>query len=447
MAEAGKRFKIVYRGNLLPGFTFGSAKAKLMELFSLSQEKADFILKSKQVILKKNVDETTAKKFGVALKQAGLDVTLTIHQPDTSPIESITEGISGQKVNNIPDKKIDASLNDKEISPHHDNGVLPFEFYGSGSEYFRIWIVNIILSIITLGIYSAWAKVRRKQYFYANTHLQDAGFEYLADPFKILKGRVVIAIVAIGYSIISNVVPIAGTILSLLFLLILPWIVIRSLSFNNRNSAYRNIRFGFKGRVMDAVKVYIFWPLLAVLTLGILFPYSYFRQKQFIIKNSTYGNENFTFDAAAKDYYRLYFNSLLPVLLGILLIAGVGFLFAPLTPFFMIIFYFYLFAFFSVKTTNLQLSSTRLISHHLEASLGVWSYLAIIISNSIGIALTLGLFQPWAKIRTLRYKLEHMSFHVSGVSGDLNSFIASEQGQVSAMGDEFSDFFDMDFGL
>ena len=198
---------------------------------------------------------------------------------------------------------------------------------------------------------------------------------------------------------------------------------------------------------MDAVKVYIFWPLLAVLTLGILFPYSYFRQKQFIIENSTYGNENFTFDATAKDYYRLYFNSLLPVLLGILLIAGVGFLFAPLTPFFMVIFYFYLFAFFSVKTTNLQLSSTGLISHHLEASLGVWSYLAIIISNSIGIALTLGLFQPWAKIRTLRYKLEHMSFHVSGVSGGLNSFIASEQGQVSAMGDEFSDFFDMDFGL
>ena len=37
---------------------------------------------------------------------------------------------------------------------------LPLEFRGNGYEYFRIWIVNILLTIMTLGIYSAWAKVR-----------------------------------------------------------------------------------------------------------------------------------------------------------------------------------------------------------------------------------------------------------------------------------------------
>lgn len=38
-------------------------------------------------------------------------------------------------------------------------------FSATGSEYFRIWIVNLLLSIVTLGIYSAWAKVRRNRYF------------------------------------------------------------------------------------------------------------------------------------------------------------------------------------------------------------------------------------------------------------------------------------------
>ena len=38
------------------------------------------------------------------------------------------------------------------------------EFSGSAREYFGIWIVNLILTIITLGIYSAWAKVRRQIY-------------------------------------------------------------------------------------------------------------------------------------------------------------------------------------------------------------------------------------------------------------------------------------------
>jgi hypothetical protein len=45
----------------------------------------------------------------------------------------------------------------------------PFEFRGEAREYFRIWIVNLALGIVTLGVYSAWAKVRSERYFYGNT--------------------------------------------------------------------------------------------------------------------------------------------------------------------------------------------------------------------------------------------------------------------------------------
>ncbi|RYZ95608.1 MAG: DUF898 family protein, partial [Proteobacteria bacterium] len=31
------------------------------------------------------------------------------------------------------------------------------EFRGQAGEFFRIWIVNTLLTILTLGIYSAWA--------------------------------------------------------------------------------------------------------------------------------------------------------------------------------------------------------------------------------------------------------------------------------------------------
>jgi len=37
----------------------------------------------------------------------------------------------------------------------------PVEFTAGAGEYFRIWIVNLALTIVTLGVYSAWAKVRR----------------------------------------------------------------------------------------------------------------------------------------------------------------------------------------------------------------------------------------------------------------------------------------------
>ncbi len=62
----------------------------------------------------------------------------------------------------------------------------PLHFSGSGGEYFRLWIVNVCLSIVTFGIYSAWAKVRRNQYFYRHTRLAGAGFDYHGDPKAIL---------------------------------------------------------------------------------------------------------------------------------------------------------------------------------------------------------------------------------------------------------------------
>ena len=42
-------------------------------------------------------------------------------------------------------------------------------FAGRAREYFGIWITNLTLSLITVGIYSAWAKVRRLTYFHNMT--------------------------------------------------------------------------------------------------------------------------------------------------------------------------------------------------------------------------------------------------------------------------------------
>ncbi len=56
-------------------------------------------------------------------------------------------------------------LTDDELREWKNRRTLRFEFTGDGREYFRIWIVNVSLTVITLGIYSAWAKVRRMRYF------------------------------------------------------------------------------------------------------------------------------------------------------------------------------------------------------------------------------------------------------------------------------------------
>ena len=74
-----------------------------------------------------------------------------------------------------------------------------FTFTGSGKEYFRIWVVNLLLTVASLGIYSAWAKVRRLQYFDRNTRLAGAVFDFRGEPKAILKGRLLAVVLLAAY--------------------------------------------------------------------------------------------------------------------------------------------------------------------------------------------------------------------------------------------------------
>jgi len=443
-------YNIVYKGRILDGHDFDGVRSRLVEAFSLSPEKAEQLLNSKRVIIKKNLDQAAAKKLGMALKKAGLDVVMTQFIIPGSGMPSQGEPVAEKAPVPQPEEpvlKVSEPEAHKTMEEKAPNETLPFEFHGTGGEYFKIWIVNTILSIITLGIYSAWAKVRRKQYFYGNTRLQSSSFEYLADPVNILKGRAIVFVFFLIYSVLSKIFPLVGGLMGLLFVLILPWLVVRSLAFNARNSAYRNICFGFDGSVKEAFKVFVLWPFLAVFTLGILFPYVLFRQKKFVVENSSYGRTNFRFKAGPKDFYTLILKGLVPIVIGLALVVGTFFLlrFAPFVSGLIgMVLYFYLFAYFSVKYTNLMFNSIELSTHHFKADLNTWEYLVLISTNTLGMVFTLGIFYPWAHVRTLSYKLDHLKL---ALQGDLNDFIAQRQKQVSALGDEASDFFDFDIGL
>lgn len=462
------RYSVIYRGKILDGFEFDTAKRNLAKIYAISEEKAEKILKSRQVVLKKNLGPAEAKKFATAIKKAGMDVALAkvpaesgAGSPGLSPaaraMEQSLKAAMAAAPPPIPElsEETEGDAPDAEPAPPPVAGAkaekLPFRFLGTGSQYFKIWIVNVILSILTLGIYSAWAKVRRKQYFYGNIQIDGASFEYLADPKKILKGRIIVVGFFIIYSLVSELVPIVGSILSLVLLIFLPWLVVRSLAFNARNSSFRNIRFGFDGTYKNAAKAYILWPLLAGLTLGILTPYVLYHQKKFMVEHSGYGATRFIFTATVRDYYRIFFGALVPILLALAVLvggqlagtAGMAFL-APISMLVFLVIYLYLFAYYSVKTNNLLYCASRLGAHRFEMDMKVWGYGFLVIYNSILTAFTLGLFHPWAKVRIIQYKVEHLTLLPSG---DLDGFVASEEKQVSAIGDEMSDFFDFDIGL
>ncbi|MHB8914263.1 MAG: YjgN family protein [Thiobacillus sp.] len=348
-----------------------------------------------------------------------------------------------------------------------NNNTEAFQFSGKGSEYFRIWIVNLALTLLTLGIYSAWAKVRRLQYFYRHTALGGSSFDYHGDPVAILKGRIIAVALLVIYNVAGNMNPLWGLVAFVVLLIVLPWLIQRSLQFKLHNSSYRGLRFSFGGSNGQAYKNFLLWPLAGYFTLGLLAPLAHQRVKAYQHNSSHYGTEPFFFSARAKQFYKIYLKLLGLVLIMLIVLAGsiamgmygLSSIFSGeldvkspkhIFGIFVIVLMFYLLAFlfigpwFAARTQNLVWNHTALgqnpFSSHVRARDLFWLYL----TNFIAIILTLGLFKPFADIRLARYRLEHMAMHPQTSLDDIH---AGQSQATTATGEESADLFDFDISF
>lgn len=311
------------------------------------------------------------------------------------------------------------------------------KFTGSAGEYFKIWIVNLCLSVLTLGIYSAWAKVRRKRYFYGCTLLQGASFEYLGNPVAILKGRVLVVLAFVAYALLKEVHFLIGIVLFFAVAAVLPWVIQRALQFNARNSTHRNVRFGFRGTKMDVFAVLLIGALLVPLTLGLGYPFYIAMKKRIFIDNSSYGNQSFAFSATTGDYYLASMKLSLAFfgfVVGSLITVGVGLL--PL--------YLLLRAYAETRFARLAWRNTHLGAIGFDCGWTTGGLFGLYLLNTLGIIASFGLLIPWAAIRTARYKLERITLQSAG---GLDGFLASAQESVGAVGDEAGELLGFDFGL
>lgn len=320
---------------------------------------------------------------------------------------------------------------------------IQFDFHGDGFEYFKIWIVNVLLTILTLGIYSAWAKVRNNRYFYSNLYLDGYSFAYLASPIAILKGRLIAVGAFIAYSFLAQLYPVAGGLMLIALLFAIPYLIVRSLAFNNRMSAYKNVQFRFHGRYGEAYMVYYVWPLIGIVTLGIMLPYARLKLNQFVVGNSAYGTTRFDFNATYRDYGVIYL-AVVGMIFAIGVVVAFSSVIAPELPMVVALLGFLAIAVYSERAvTNLYYNSATLLGHGFSAELSMAGLAQVYLINLALTIVTLGLYLPAAKVRVTRYITGQINFIANG---SLDDFTASEQESVSALGEEFGEVFDFDIG-
>lgn len=341
---------------------------------------------------------------------------------------------------------------------------VPFEFHGSGSEYFKIWIVNTALTILTLGVFSAWAKVRSRRYFYGNTRVDGSSFDYLARPKQILIGRLIVGALLLALGITSQTLPVVYFILIGVVFLIAPWIIVRALQFNARYSAYRNVRFSFQRTVNESYEVYLGLPLLCGITLGLLTPYMERMSRRFIFSGHSYGDQTFTDTLSTRAVYLVYlkmaglaFFVMAPGLIAMFIAALGGNLpaeadaarriFIMMLPAYALLFIggVFLSSFQHAHVTNMLLDGGqvgRILG--FRSTLRTLTLFRLQIGYGLLTILTLGLAYPWMRVALARYRAETL---VLLIRGDLDTVIEEVTSRASAVADQLAEGFDFDIDL
>jgi uncharacterized membrane protein YjgN (DUF898 family) len=358
---------------------------------------------------------------------------------------------------------------------------LPITFQGSGSEYFRIWAVNLLLTLVTLGLYYPWAKARRLRYFYGNTFIGEHALDFHGDPKLMLRGFLVAVAMVVAYSIAGKVSVLAGVLAFFAVAAAWPALFLASQRFRLANTSWRGLRFRFDGRLAGAYLAVLplFLPALVmlaptlldgmtrnpgalqILLLAIsvlLVPYGFWRLKRYQHGHFNFGQIRTELRTGPGSFYllalKLFAVALsLPVAaalwlevvggaqqrgLGLVVFVFLGFLaygvaFAVGQPYLV------------SRSQNLVWGRTGSDELHFESALRFWPLFGLTLKNMLLIVFTLGLYAPFARVATTRMRLQALSVQ-SALDPDQLFARLDDGARRGAAGDAAGDLLGFDIG-
>lgn len=322
------------------------------------------------------------------------------------------------------------------------------EFTGTGREYFRIWIVHTLLSLLTLGIYSAWAKVRKARWFAQNTRLLGSAFDFDADPRRVLAGRVLALGLLLAYAHAFNWSATAGWLVDAALVLVGPWLFAGAQRFRLHRTRWRGLRFGFD---VSATTVYTTCvPLILVWLLGsaidhaglgatggllasigapvvtlLLLPLMHARLKALQHRHARFGDLGFAFQPQTERMYMIWATALFAAVCvavvasvmgawmssirtpgsgetdGVLLAVLGGALGALAT-------YIFAWPYFAAQMQAAVWDSTSCGPLRFRAEMRGGPLMRLVLRNVLLTALTLGLYWPFAAVALARYRVGSM---------------------------------------
>jgi uncharacterized membrane protein YjgN (DUF898 family) len=305
-------------------------------------------------------------------------------------------------------------------------------FHGTGGTLFGIYVVNVLLTIVTLGFYRFWGRVKVRRFMMSQTGFEGDRFAYHGTGKELLNGFFKAGLfLGMPVTLLGMVDELAGDrmihagirfLSSTLVFIFIPVAMVGARRYRLSRTSWRGIRFSFRGRVKDFIKLFTRGSLLSMLTLSLYYPFFQARQQHFMISHSHFGRRPFRFDGRGRDLFGSY------VLTLLLVLPTLG------------LYWFW----FSAKKTRYFWEHTFFETARFRCSLTGRQLMNFTICNWLILVVTLGLAWPWVLVRSSRFAFSYLS-----IDGPLDlDGIVQEPQLATATGDALSSILgtDVDFG-
>ena len=289
--------------------------------------------------------------------------------------------------------------------------------HGRGGEFFLIFIVNLLLTIVTLGIYKFWATTRNREYLWSHTEVDGEALEYTGRGIELFIGFLKVIGLIIVVAIVGSLVP---PVLGLLYLglpFLIGFAIYGAVRYRLSHTRLRGVRFGLDGTAARHGLLFLGYTILLIFTLGLATPWVRNALHANLVGHMRYGSETFSYAGRGAELFGFF---LITVLLTLPTLGLIWF-------------------WYKAKELRYHINHTALGTVRFESQLSGSAYFWLWLSNMLLLLLTLGLAWPWVLLRSIRYTLNTLV-----VSGELDyAKIRQEAAEAEASGEGLADALDV----
>jgi uncharacterized membrane protein YjgN (DUF898 family) len=196
----------------------------------------------------------------------------------------------------------------------------PFHFEKRNGPLFKLFLKNLLLTVVTFGVYFFWGRVAITKYIYNHLSFGKRSFDYHATGKEqfigFLKGIGILGSIAAIFFLLTKLSAILAMLLPPIIFVaaaffLTPFVLIGKWRFLLSRSSYCNVRFKCTGNFNEILPIWIKGLLLTAITFGLYSPVLQNKLQKYLVNKSHFGSLQFDYTGKNGEYFGIWLKGLL----------------------------------------------------------------------------------------------------------------------------------------